>query len=146
MLTRSLISINHWWKVKLPRLSNWRKKLKDNKRITKKSSFRLHKMLKMNKKILRARTNKTRNRLTKCLLNPKQSYSWLRISSKILALTLISFRDRSRTRTLKSNLHWKKRRLCRLKLTKKRLILKKEISWLVTKRKIFTNSRKRPRS
>jgi len=75
MLILLLININHLWKVRLPRLSNLRKKLKDNKKITKKSSSKSPKMLKMKRKILRARMNKTRSRLMRCLLSPRPSCS-----------------------------------------------------------------------
>jgi len=75
MLTLLLININHLWKVRLPRPSNLRKKLKDNKKITKKSSSKSPKMLKMKRKILRARMNKTRSRLMRCLLSPRPSCS-----------------------------------------------------------------------
>jgi len=146
MLILLLININHLWKVRLPRPSNLRKKLKDNKRITKKSSFRSPKMLKMKRKILRARMNKTRSRLMRCLLSPRPSCSWLRISCRILVLTLILLTGNIRTRILNSYLLRKKRRPCRLKSTRKRLILRKETSWSVIKRRTSTSSRRRPRS
>ena len=96
MSMASLINTDLLWKVKLLKLSNLRKKSRDKVRITKKFWIRLNRMLKMKKKILKAKMNKTKSKLVRCHSDQKLSCSLLKISFMIWAKIQISCKDKLR--------------------------------------------------